>query len=197
VAAPDQITEPPRRPDSAGMAVATVSRSRSPTTTPLTPRRLRGAQAVVKARKVELRRATAGRILQRQQLGRPLLHCGPVPTVAGSHEPSPRPLRYLYRCRPRAAPEIRGRRGAAIAARKRAFAEWDKANPGAVYDPELFRREILPRLAAVKFTEIAEAAGCSKAYASDIRRGKRTPHVSTWKALGKLVGVEVLESATS
>ena len=27
--------------------------------------------------------------------------------------------------------------------------------------------------------EIAEAAGCSKAYASDIRRGKWTPHVST------------------
>jgi hypothetical protein len=36
----------------------------------------------------------------------------------------------------------------------------DKANPGTVYDPELFRREILPRLASVKLSEIAEAAGC-------------------------------------
>ena len=58
-----------------------------------------------------------------------------------------------------------------------------QGEPGAVYDPELFRREILPRLALVKLSEIAEAAGCSKAYASDIRRGKWTPHVSTWAAL--------------
>jgi glycosyltransferase involved in cell wall biosynthesis len=31
-----------------------------------------------------------------------------------------------------------------------------------------------------------EAIGCSKASASDIRRGKRTPHVSTWPALAEL-----------
>jgi transcriptional regulator with XRE-family HTH domain len=43
----------------------------------------------------------------------------------------------------------------------------------------------------VKLSEIAEAAGCSKAYASDIRRGKWTPHVSTWAALEQLVGVFV------
>jgi len=92
---------------------------------------------------------------------------------------------------PAQAPEIRGRRGAAIAARKRALSEWDKANPDVVYDPELFRREILPRLAGVKLSEIAEAAGCSKAYASDIRRGKWTPHVSTWPALAELVGIRL------
>ena len=67
----------------------------------------------------------------------------------------------------------------------------DKANPGAVYDPELFRREILPRLGTVKLSEIAEAAGCSKASASDIRRGKRTPHVSTWAALAALVDSKI------
>ena len=60
-----------------------------------------------------------------------------------------------------------------------------------VYDPELFRREILPRLAGVKLSEIAEAAGCCKASASDIRRGKWTPHVSTWRALAKLAGIDV------
>jgi hypothetical protein len=32
------------------------------------------------------------------------------------------------------APEIRGGRGVAIAARKRALTEWDKANPDIVYD---------------------------------------------------------------
>ena len=93
------------------------------------------------------------------------------------------------------AAEICGRRGAAIAARKRALAEWDKANPDTVYDPDLFRRDILPKLAGVKLSEIAEAAGCSKAYASDIRRGKWTPHVSAWGALGRLVSLEMLDSA--
>jgi len=71
----------------------------------------------------------------------------------------------------------------------------DKANSGTVHDPELFRREILPRLGSVKLSEIAEAAGCSKAPASDIRRGKWTPHVSTWKALGRFVSLEILDSA--
>jgi hypothetical protein len=88
---------------------------------------------------------------------------------------------------PAQAPEIRGRRGAAIAARKRALSEWDKANPDVVFDPELFRREILPALGNVPLSQIIEAAGCSKAYASDIRRGKWTPHVSTWLGLAKLV----------
>jgi hypothetical protein len=88
---------------------------------------------------------------------------------------------------PAQAPEIRGRRGAAITARKRALSEWNKANPGVVYDPELFRHEIWPRLAGVKLSQIVEAIGCSKASASDIRRGKRTPHVSMWPALARLV----------
>jgi hypothetical protein len=66
------------------------------------------------------------------------------------------------------------------------------ANSGTVHDSELFRREILSRLGSVKLSEIAEAAGCSKASASDIRRDKRTPHVSTWTAL---VGISLEEDA--
>lgn len=96
---------------------------------------------------------------------------------------------------PAQTPEARGRRAAAISARKRALIEWDKANPGVAYDPALFTREILPRLKIVKLSEIASAAGCSKASASDIRRGKRTPHVSTWKALGELAGLDGTSAA--
>ena len=58
---------------------------------------------------------------------------------------------------------------------------------GVVYDPEYFRREILPGLAIVKLSEIMEAAGISKAYASEVRRGIYEPHVSTWGALSGLV----------
>ena len=87
----------------------------------------------------------------------------------------------------RQAPEVRGGRGAAIAARKRALVEWDRSHPEVAYDPDLFRREILPRLATVKLTEIMAATGMSKGSASDVRRGKWTPHVSTWAALAMLV----------
>jgi hypothetical protein len=158
--------------------------------TPLTSRRHRDAQAVVKARKVEAtRRAVAGRVLQLpsdRPAALPLWTC----PDCGKAVTNPRHVRCeaCIAADPAQLPEIRGRRGAAIAARKRALAEWDKANPGVVFDPELFRREILPRLASVKLSEIAEAAGCSKASASNIRRGKWTRHASAWAALAQLLG---------
>jgi CRISPR-associated endonuclease Cas1 len=161
--------------------------------TPLTSRRHRDAQAVVKARKIEAsRRAAAGRVLQRPAAEPTALPLWTCPDCGGAVT-NPRHVRCdaCIDADPTSTPEIRGRRGAAIAARKRALTEWNKANPGTVYDPDLFRREILPRLALVKLSEIAEAAGCSKAYASDIRRGKWTPHVSTWGALAALAGADV------
>jgi hypothetical protein len=125
-----------------------------------------------------------------QHLSRPpLLRCGPVPTAeelsrtlaTSAAMPASPPTQRRH---PRSVA------GAVLPSRP-ANGRWrsgDKANPDAAYDPELFRREILPRLALVKLSEIAEAAGCSKAYASDIRRGKWTPHVSTWGALSELAG---------
>jgi hypothetical protein len=50
-------------------------------------------------------------------------------------------------------------------------------------------------LAGVRLSEIMEAAGCCKASASDYRRGKRTPHVSTWPALGAIVNAKVDSAA--
>jgi transcriptional regulator with XRE-family HTH domain len=79
----------------------------------------------------------------------------------------------------------------------RPLAEWERTNPGTVHDPEWFRRDVLPRLAGVKLAEIAEATGLSKSYASQIRAGKFTPHVSTWAALAELAGVDVLEPTAS
>jgi hypothetical protein len=69
--------------------------------------------------------------------------------------------------------------------------EWGEANPESPYDPDYFRRELLPKLSAVRVVDITTAAQCSKAYASDIRSGKYTPHVSTWSALGDLAGVSI------
>jgi hypothetical protein len=163
--------------------------------TPITRNRTRAAQAVVKARKASAQSAaTSSAALQKPVVtrARTLWTCPDCGGAVTNH-------RHV-RCEPCISadpghsPEIRGRRGAAIAVRKRAQAEWDAANPGAVYDPELFRREILPKLQTVKLLEIAEAAGCSKASASDIRRGKWAPHVSTWADLATLAAVRAEEA---
>jgi CRISPR-associated endonuclease Cas1 len=95
---------------------------------------------------------------------------------------------------PRQAPEVRSRRGEAISARKRALREWDEANPGVEYDPDFFRREILPALRGVKLADIMAAAGISKGYASQVRAGRFTPHVSTWHALARSAGVSYLHA---
>jgi CRISPR-associated endonuclease Cas1 len=162
-------------------------------TTPLTGRNVRDAQAVVKARKAAVRQAALSTTArQRPASGRVVLSLWACPDCGGAVT-NPRHVRCeaCIAADPAQAPEIRGRRGAAIAARKRALVEWDKANPGTVHDPELFRREILPRLRTVPLAEIVVAIGCSKASASDIRRGKRTPHVSTWARLAALAGAEI------
>ena len=141
--------------------------------TPLTSRRHRDAQAVVKARKVEAtRRALQAGSSSAQQLSPPLLRCGPVLIAeelsrtlamsAARRASPPTPPR-----RPRSAvgvaplsPPVSGRSRSGT-----------RPIPS-VYDPELFRREIRPRLALVKLSEIAEATGCS-------RRTRRTSGVGS------------------
>ena len=85
--------------------------------------------------------------------------------------------------------ELRGRRGAAISAGRRAQSQWDEANPDQpMGDPAYYRKEILPRLGDVKLSDIVAATGFSKGYVSQIRSGRYTPHVSSWSALGHLAG---------
>ena len=63
--------------------------------------------------------------------------------------------------------------------------------------PGAFPEGILSRPTSVKLSEIAESLGCSKASASDIRPGKWAPHVSTWGALGALVGLDAVGTVRS
>jgi len=161
--------------------------------TPLTGNRARTAQAVVKARKAAAHDvATSSVARQRPIPGSQAVSLWSCPDCGG-----PVSNHRHVRCDacieadPRQAPEVRGRRGAAIAARKRALRAWDEVHPDAQYDPQLFRREILPRLQGVKLADIMAASGMSKGFASDIRRGRYMPHVSTWRALAELVGIPV------
>jgi hypothetical protein len=157
--------------------------------TPLTTRHQRSAQAAVKARKAAAKGvATSTAVHQRPavRVSSPRWTCPDCGGPVTNH-------RHV-RCDaciavdPRQTAEVRGRRGAATAARKRALADWESANPEVAYDPEYFRREILPSLARFKLAEIMAVIGCSKGSASDIRRGVWVPHVSTWAALDVLAG---------
>jgi len=152
--------------------------------TPLTSRRQRSAQAAIKARKAAAQGAaisTAVRQRPSRSASAPRWSCPDCGGPVTNH-------RHV-RCDaciasdPGQTPELRGRRGEAIATRKRALREWEDAHPSTAYDPEYFRREVLPALRGVKLVDIMEAARCSKSFASQIRAGKFMPHVSTWEAL--------------
>jgi len=77
------------------------------------------------------------------------------------------------------------KRGASNARWRREVAAWDQAHPDRP-DPEVFRREILPRLRGVALTRIAKATGLTPMYCSLIRRGLFVPHPRNWEALAQL-----------
>jgi CRISPR-associated endonuclease Cas1 len=54
--------------------------------------------------------------------------------------------------------------------------------------PSEFRRLVLPRLAGIESAALAEATGLSVGYCSQIRQGRRVPHVRHWAAL-QLLGL--------
>ncbi len=64
-------------------------------------------------------------------------------------------------------------------------AAWDAANPPA--DPELFVREVLPRIQQAPIRKLAAATGLSMRYCALIRRGERVPHPRWWETLGNMV----------
>jgi predicted RNA-binding Zn-ribbon protein involved in translation (DUF1610 family) len=157
--------------------------------TPLTGSSHRQAQALVKARKSATRGAAKSTTTRQRAPGK---------TVApwscpdcGGQVTNHRHVRcdQCIAADPRQTPKLRGRGGAAIAARKRAQLQWEEAQGDTeVADSDYFRREILPGLTEVKPSEIMAATGISKAFASQVRAGKFTPHVSTWPALARLAG---------
>ena len=164
--------------------------------TPLSGRNQRAAQAAVKARREATRRAshsTAPRQQPSTSSGVPHWTC---PDCGGQVTNT-----QHVRCDACIAadasqtPEVRGRRGRAIAARRRVAAEWDIAHGDEPYDPERFRRDILPALADVKLAEIMAVTGWSKSFASRVRAGRSIPHVSTWPAL-TVLGEVVRPGAT-
>jgi hypothetical protein len=74
------------------------------------------------------------------------------------------------------------KRGAAMARRRREARNWNAEHPGKIVDPELFAREILPSLQGVPLSALVRATGLTYGYLSQIRSGKRVPHMRHWTA---------------
>jgi len=90
--------------------------------------------------------------------------------------------------------QIRGRRGKAIAARRRSAQAWESAGGQGTYDPKAWP-DILAGLADVKLSAIVAATGLSKSFACVVRAGKSTPHPSHWPALAALGATQNLPRA--
>jgi CRISPR-associated endonuclease Cas1 len=90
---------------------------------------------------------------------------------------------------PMTDPEVRRRLSSSQARRLAADAAWDRGHPEAP-DPEVFRREILPRLRGVPLRRMVEATGLSLRHCPRIRRGEAVPHPRHWEALQALTARE-------
>lgn len=157
--------------------------------TPLTSAKQQAAQVAVKARRAEAvgRRRDTPKQKPPGSAPSPLWAC----PSCGVKVDNPRHVLCPH-CQAGTGhtPAVRQTRGRAIAARKRAQKERIDTF-GADIDPDLYRREILPRLGIVKLSEIMRATAYSKGHCSTIRSGKFVPHVSTWPDLARLVGLVV------
>ncbi len=79
------------------------------------------------------------------------------------------------------------KRGQRNAGHMAAVMEWEQARGEADQgDPDMFRREVLPKLQGVPLGVMAKATGLSEGYCSFIRRREKVPHRRHWVALARL-----------
>jgi CRISPR-associated endonuclease Cas1 len=70
-----------------------------------------------------------------------------------------------------------------------ALKAWQPSCQPAWLNEETYMRRIRPQLTNVAVPAIRVALGVSKSYATDIRSGKRLPHLRHWQAIAQLVGI--------
>jgi hypothetical protein len=75
------------------------------------------------------------------------------------------------------------KRGATMRRRMQELSEWNAAHDTESAKPEIFEREILPRIRSVPLSDLVRATGLTHAYLSQVRRGVKTPHPRHWPAL--------------
>jgi CRISPR-associated endonuclease Cas1 len=91
---------------------------------------------------------------------------------------------------PTHSPAAQKRRSQANAARRSEQSAWDASHGGQEADAQWFKSAILPGLAKLPLSAIAETTGMSTSSASKVRAGRRTPHPRHWAALADLIEVK-------
>ena len=92
------------------------------------------------------------------------------------------------------SPEAQARRSSTQQRNATARWRWTGKGKPACLDKNFYLSNVSPKLEEVTLGMIAETLGVSKAYASEIKRGKRTPHPRHWCKLARLVGVDLKQT---
>jgi hypothetical protein len=83
---------------------------------------------------------------------------------------------------PARSPEAVRRMAERQRARQREENEWNAAHPGRP-GPEVFTRDVLPRLQGLSLGELSRRTGLSVGYCARIKRGEEVPHPRWWDLL--------------
>jgi hypothetical protein len=86
-------------------------------------------------------------------------------------------------------PESLAKRSATQRQHKQAIQNWKPSDLPGWLTRDVYMKQVQPALATVTKSRIRSVLGVSEPYASDIRAGKRIPHVRHWRALTQLVGI--------
>jgi hypothetical protein len=86
-------------------------------------------------------------------------------------------------------PQVLARLGEKQGSHRLAERAWKPEDKPDWLDDKAYTQEIQPRLADVTISNIALTLGVSFPYASDIRAGRRRPHLRHWLTLARLTGI--------
>lgn len=86
------------------------------------------------------------------------------------------------------SPEAEAKRGESRRQHAAALRAWKPSAQPEWLNEGTYRREIQPRLASATVRTIRMLLGVSKAYATNVRSGKRVPHPRHWQSLAQLIG---------
>jgi len=156
--------------------------------TPLTGRKAKAAAALVKARKANaiVKGKRSSKLRSETPCTNALSFAGCVDCGAALERPRHIRCSRCWEAIPGQAREVRQRRGRAISQTRSAQEQWSHGNPDAKFDPEDFRRLIMPGLSAVPLAKIVSTINCSKTSASSYRSGRTVPHPMYWQSLSEL-----------
>ena len=85
------------------------------------------------------------------------------------------------------SPAVQALRSATQRRQRAALKGWKSSEYPSWLTEEVYRKSVQPKLRTITVSAIASALSVSLAYATQIRAGRRRPHLRHWKSLAELV----------